>query len=238
MLAAAADRMPLALRTARVSPNARAAAALAIVGLLAALLATVGLLRARPHEVRAPISVSSISVSSPGASPAGSSAVPTVPPELAGGSPQPSATALLVVDVVGPVRRPGVVRLPPGARVIDALAAAGGLKPGASSGMLNLAAVLADGQQVVVGGPAPPASAPGIPAAPGAAGPSAAAGLIDLNTATVDQLDGLPGVGPVLAQRILDWRAANGRFTSVEQLAEVTGIGERKLADLRPRVRV
>ena len=148
-----------------------------------------------------------------------------------------------MVDVVGSVRRPGVVRLSAGSRIVDALAAAGGLRPGSNPGLLNLAAVLTDGQQVVVGAPAAAAGA-----APAGSGPSAGAGVggvavtggttIDLNSATLEQLDGLPGVGPVLAQRILDWRQQHGRFASVEQLAEVGGIGERKLADIRGRVRV
>lgn len=254
VLAEVSDRLPLGVRTARLAPTGRAAAALAAVGLLAAGLAAVLLLWARPHEVRAPVLVASAAATtSPGAA-AGSDAGSTPFPAAAGsgstaaasgpgpvGSPPLSATALVVVDVVGPVRRPGVVRLPPGARIVDALAAAGGLKPGASAGMLNLAAVVSDGQQIVVGGPRPPAAlaTPTGPAGiPGATGPAASSAAVDLNTATREQLDELPGVGPVLAQRILDWRAANGRFTSTDQLAEVGGIGERKLADLRPRVRV
>lgn len=241
-LAAAADRMPLGVRSARLAPSARAAGALAIVGLLAALAAAVVLLRDRPHEVRAPLTVSSTGLKAAGPSAPGSpGAGLRSPPASAAGvaGPAPSAAALLVVDVVGPVRRPGVVRLPAGARVVDALAAAGGLKPGASPGMLNLAAVVADGQQIVVGGPASPGTGPtSAGSAPAPVSPGSSPALVDLNSATLEQLDGLPGVGPVLAQRILDWRTANGRFTAVEQLAEVAGIGERKLADLRKRVRV
>ncbi len=247
MLAEAADRIPLAVRSARLAPSARAAAALAIVGLLAVLAAAVVLLRARPHEVRAPLTVSSTGLRAADPSAAGPSAavspgagVRSSPATAAGvAGPAPSAVALLVVDVVGPVRRPGVVRLPAGARVVDALAAAGGLRPGASPGLLNLAAVVADGQQIVVGGPATAGTGPtAAGSTPAPAGTGSPPELVDLNTATREQLDGLPGVGPVLAQRILDWRTANGRFTAVEQLAEVTGIGERKLADLRKRVRV
>lgn len=248
VLGAAGDRVPLAVRTARLAPSPRAAAALAIVGLIAALVAAVGLWRARPHEVRAPLTVSTAGASSPAGVPPGgpangsaSTGSGSSPPTAPGASPTPSG-ARLVVDVVGPVRRPGVVRLPAGARVVDALAAAGGLKPGASPGMLNLAAVLADGQQIVVGASAPPgtgdtADAP-APAGATPVGPGGEPDLVDLNTATLEQLDGLPGVGPVLAQRILDWRTTNGRFTNVDQLAEVAGIGERKLADIRKRVRV
>lgn len=225
VLAAAADRLPLGLRTVRVAPTARAVLGLALIGLLAATAAAVLYLRSRPQEIRAPVRVP-IVAPAPG------------PSEGVGGgrgSARASPTALLVVDVVGPVRNPGVVRLPPGSRVIDALAAAGGLKPGAGRGGLNLAAVLTDGQQVVVGGPGPP------PAAMDTSGPANGtqpSGLVDLNTATLAQLDALPGVGPVLAQRILDWRTANGRFTAITQLAEIGGIGERKMADLRALVRV
>ena len=147
---------------------------------------------------------------------------------------QPSATPSsrdLVVDVAGKVRNPGVYRLPAGSRVVDAVRAAGGALPGVSTVELNLAAPLQDGQQVVVGVPAVPAL--------GTAGASgSAAGLVNLNTAGIDRLESLPGVGPVLAQNILDWRNQHGRFTSVSQLNEVTGIGAVKFATLRSHVTV
>lgn len=134
--------------------------------------------------------------------------------------------ALLVVDVVGKVRHPGLVRLPAGSRVADALAAAGGALPGASTDVLNLARKLVDGEQIVVGAPAA--------ASPGAAGAAASpGGPLNLNLATLDQLDALPGLGPVLAQRIVDWRTAHGAFASVDQLREVEGIGARRLESLR-----
>lgn len=219
MLGAVSDRLPLSVSAARWVPSWRASVALAVVGLLAALAAALVVLRSRPHEVRAPTTTA-----------------------VAPASPRPVASpiALLVVDVVGSVRRPGVVRLAAGSRVVDALAAAGGLARGASPGLLNLAAVLTDGQQVVVGGPATTAAG-----GPGGAGGGATGSggttegaLVDLNSATLEQLDGLPGVGPVLAQRILDWRSEHGRFSSVDQLGEVGGIGDRKLADIRKKVRV
>jgi competence protein ComEA len=147
----------------------------------------------------------------------------------------------VVVAVSGRVRRPGVVTVPAGARVIDVLKAAGGPLPGADLGMLNLARKVADGELVAVG---VPASAPGAPAAAGTEAPSAgdpaggAAEPIDLNTATLAELDTLPGVGPVLAQRILDWRTQHGQFASVDQLSDVSGIGDARLGQLRDLVRV
>lgn len=145
-------------------------------------------------------------------------------------SPQPS----LVVHVAGDVRRPGLVTLPAGARVGDAVAAAGGLRRGGSLGAANLARVLSDGERVEIGAEAPPPPQQGSAgsAVPGAAAP------IDLNSATAEQLDALPGVGPVTAAKILAWRAAHGRFTVVDELAEVPGIGPKTLEELRPHVRV
>lgn len=151
---------------------------------------------------------------------AGMSAVPSVAPDL-------------VVHVLGEVRRPGLVRLPPGSRVADAIAAAGGLRAGGSSGELNLARVLVDGEQIEVARD----SAPDAPQPVGGAG-GAPAGPINLNTATLEQLDTLPGVGPVMAGRILDWRTQHGRFASVDQLREVAGIGDRTFERLSPLVTV
>jgi competence protein ComEA len=149
---------------------------------------------------------------------------------------------LLVVDVEGRVRRPGLVRLAVGSRVADAVRSAGGAAPGAVLARLNLARQLTDGEQLLVPGPGdsvpPPApetsGAAGAP--PGSA--SAPSAPLDLNAATQEGLDALPGVGPVLAGRILAWRAAHGRFTSVDELGEVPGIGPKALERLRPLVRV
>jgi competence protein ComEA len=153
---------------------------------------------------------------------------PGAPP--VGGAPAPGATpTLLVVDVTGAVRRPGVYRLPQGARVTDAIARAGGATPRADTALVNLAAPLADGEQVLV-----PRRVAGV--APGAGGgPStpAATGPVHLNSATVEQLDALPGVGPVTAQKIVDYRQAHGAFTSVDELDAIPGIGPAKVADLR-----
>jgi competence protein ComEA len=142
------------------------------------------------------------------------------------------------VAVAGKVARPGLVRVPVGARVADVLEAAGGALPGADLAGVNLARKVSDGEQVAVGVPAAAdAAAPTAPATAEAGG--AAAGTpLDLNAAGVGELDALPGVGPVTAQRIVDWRSRNGRFASVDQLREVEGIGERRLAQLRELVRV
>lgn len=145
--------------------------------------------------------------------------------------PSSSPAVMLVVDVIGRVRRPGLVRLPPGSRVDDAVRAAGGVLPRTPALTINLARRLVDGEQLAIG-VTPPAGEPAAAAA------TVGDGLLDLNTATADQLDGLPGVGPVLAARIIDWRTQHTRFASVEQLREVSGVGERKYADLASRVRV
>ncbi|MES4879344.1 MULTISPECIES: ComEA family DNA-binding protein [unclassified Streptomyces] len=149
----------------------------------------------------------------------------------------PTAGAEIVVDVGGKVRKPGVHRLPAGSRVADALRAAGGVRDGAKTDGLNQARFLVDGEQVVVGAPAPVAGvAPGGAATAGS-GAAAPAAPVSLNTATPDQLDTLPGVGPVLAQHIIDYRTQHGGFRSVDELREVNGIGERRFADLRDLVR-
>jgi competence protein ComEA len=149
----------------------------------------------------------------------------------------PSAPAqVLVVDVAGKVRRPGLVRAKAGARVADVLAAAGGALPGVDLTGLNLARKVTDGEQILVG---VPGGAPvGTPTGPASPGGTPAGGPVDLNTATMAQLEDLPGVGPVLAQRIVDWRTEHGRFTSVDELQEVSGVGEKKFESLKPHVRV
>ncbi|MGS2641625.1 helix-hairpin-helix domain-containing protein [Streptosporangium sp. LJ11] len=143
--------------------------------------------------------------------------------------------AELTVHVTGKVRRPGVVTLPGGSRVADALQEAGGVRGAAATGSLNLARRLVDGEQIVVGlsGTAAVAAAP-TPVNP--ADPATA--VVDLNTATPEQLEELPGVGEVLARRIVEYRDAHGGFRSVEQLRDVSGIGDRKYAEMRDRARV
>jgi competence protein ComEA len=136
------------------------------------------------------------------------------------------------------VRRPAVLRLPAGSRVADALRAAGGVKPGTDLAGLNRARVLNDGEQVVVGATAPPgAGAGGLGGGAGAgSGSGQGNGPVSLGAATQEQLESLPGVGPVLAQHIIDYRTRNGGFRNVDQLREVNGIGERRFADLQPLV--
>ena len=168
----------------------------------------------------------------------------TIPAAFAstGAAGLPSAAGVLLVHVVGQVRRPGVVRLPPGSRVQDALRAAGGSTPSADLNHLNLARPVADGEQIVVPKPGENVVVGGVPGAgggvPSSAGAGSVGGLIDLNTADATSLDSLPGVGPVIAQRILDWRAQHGRFSSVDELGEVSGIGDKLMAQIGPKVRV
>jgi len=211
-------------------PARRAVFGVAVVLLVAVLVAVLLVWQAQPSAEAAPVLRR------------GGAAQPT--PAAAVASPSASAApADVVVHVVGAVHRPGLVRLAAGSRVSDAVAAAGGTTAAARDASVNLARVLVDGEQLVVqsrNGPpvvaAPGAAAGAVAGATGAA--SMPAGPVDLNTATLEALDGLPGIGPVLAQRILDWRAAHGRFSTVDELGEVSGIGEATLADLRPAVTV
>ena len=139
----------------------------------------------------------------------------------------------VVVHVAGAVRRPGVYKLPAAARVDDAVARAGGATGRADLGGLNLAAKVEDGRQVLV----PERARPGAVAAPAAVGAAPAPGQpLNLNTATLEQLDLLSGIGPLTAQKILDFREERGGFGSVEELAEVPGIGDKRLASLREEV--
>jgi competence protein ComEA len=141
----------------------------------------------------------------------------------------------VTVDVAGKVRRPGIAVLPAGSRVVDAIEAAGGARAGVDLTALNLARLLVDGEQVLVGVPVPAAagSVGAVPAPPGSDGP-----LVDINTADQPTLETLPGVGPVTATAIIDWRTEHGGFTSVEELLEVDGIGEATLDELAPHVTI
>ena len=229
-LAALAGRwLPAAWRGARLDPGWPGAVALLLVAAVAAVLAAVGVWRAAPRPepvAELPPLVSTTERSPEPASGLGPSVTPGPPEQL-------------VVAVAGRVARPGLVRVAAGARVADVLDAAGGALPGTDLAGLNLARRVSDGEQVAVGVPpapdAGPQAAPPGPAEGASPGPG---GVLDLNSASVEQLDGLPGVGPVMAQRIVEWRTRNGRFAAVDQLREVEGIGERRFAQLRGLVRI
>ncbi|WSR83772.1 ComEA family DNA-binding protein [Streptomyces erythrochromogenes] len=212
------ERLPVWLQT-RCAVEPRTVAAVGVVLVAAVGFAGQQYWSARPQGVTAPAPVA------PAVVPAGVAASAATPAPGGGGA----GPARIVVDVGGKVRDPGVRRLPAGSRVEDALAAAGGVRPGTDTTGLNRARVLVDGEQVLVGATAqpPPVGAAGAPAA----------GPLSLGSATVEQLDGLPGVGPVLAQHIVDFRTARGGFRSVDELRQVNGIGERRFADLRKLVR-
>jgi competence protein ComEA len=143
----------------------------------------------------------------------------------------PAPARKVVVHVVGQVFKPGLYSLPEGSRVDDAISTAGGPKPKAALELVNLAAPVADGQQIVV-----PSRRDAAAAAAGGTGPSALGGRVHLNSATLDQLDELPGVGPITAQKILDYRADHGAFGSIDELDAVPGIGPATLAELRDLV--
>ncbi|MDJ0384650.1 helix-hairpin-helix domain-containing protein [Streptomyces sp. G-G2] len=211
------ERMPVWVQ-ARCGLETKTLGAVAVVLVAAVGFAGQRYWSAGPEPVRAP------SVVAPAPALATGAAAPHPAP----------AQARIGVDVGGKVSAPGIRRLPAGSRVEDALAAAGGVRPGTDTSGLNRARVLMDGEQVLVG--APPQNGPGGPGAPGGPGPSP--GPVSLASATVEQLDGLPGVGPVLARHIVDYRTARGGFRSVEELRQVNGIGERRFADLRALVRL
>jgi competence protein ComEA len=191
----------------------------------AAVLRTSGAVSAsaRPASAEPLVPVASVPVPS-GAAGTGRAPTGVVPP--------PSRSGTVMVDVAGKVRRPGVVTLPAGSRVLDALRRAGGARRGVDLSGINLARVLVDGEQILVGVTPAPGLAASVAATSSAAGGSGQ--LVNLNTATMEGLEALPGVGPVTAQKILDWRTAHGSFTSVDELLEIDGIGEKTLADLAP----
>jgi competence protein ComEA len=139
-----------------------------------------------------------------------------------------AASRPLVVDVVGAVRRPGLVRLAEGSRVADAVARAGGLRRGAERAGVNFAAPVSDGQQVIV-----PLRGVAVAAGAGAGAAPASAGPVSLSSATAEQLDTLPGVGPVTAEKIVTYRQQHGAFRSVDELDAISGIGPSRIADLR-----
>lgn len=226
------------LSSIRADPGRAGIVALGAIGVIAVLVTVLSLIRDEPPAV--------VSAKLPPVEMV-SSAAPSAPPS---GTPSPGPSVPVVVSVVGLVHTPGLVTLPAGARIADALDAAGGALDGADVVGLNMARRVADGEQIVVG----IGAAPGRPVemgssivsdpvvtSVGAAAPEKDSGttdVIDLNTATVEQLDTLPGVGPVTAAAIVAWRDANGMFASVDQLGDVDGIGPARLDKLRDRVRV
>jgi competence protein ComEA len=157
--------------------------------------------------------------------------VPDLPEDGAGGA----ESGRPVAHAAGAVVRPGIYPLPSGARVADLLAAAGGPTADADLDAINLAAKVEDGARIYV-----PRRGEAVPAEVAAAGEGTAgtAAIVNLNSASLAELDSLPGVGPATAQAILDYRRQHGRFRSIDQLLEVRGIGEAKLRQIRPRVRV
>lgn len=202
-------------------------ASLVVIALL--VLAAWWIVRAMPHAEQVQLSntrsIPAVAVTTT-LSGTSSTSMPSAAPPGAGQLP-PSAT--FVVDVTGKVRRPGIVELPSGARVIDAIKEAGGVRPGVDTSELNLARVLVDGEQLVVGMRVPAIGPPPGPVPTGGVPTGSQVAPVNLNTATQQELETLPGIGPVTAQSILAWRTDNGRFTAVEELLEVSGIGDTTL---------
>ncbi|MFD7705883.1 helix-hairpin-helix domain-containing protein [Streptomyces sp. NPDC059785] len=239
--AAVRERMPLWLQS-RCGLERRSVAALTVLLAVAVVFAVQHFWSGRAQTVRAPDVVRAAAAPYE----QGNGEQAAQPGAAAASVPTGTPTTMIVVDVGGKVRSPGVQRLPAGSRVMDALRAAGGVRPGVSTDGLNRARLLVDGEQVVVGGPAPPgAQGPAGAGSSGTsgAGASGASGVgaapaapVSLNSATPEQLDTLPGVGPVLAQHIIDYRTQQGGFRSVDELREVNGIGDRRFADLRDLV--
>jgi competence protein ComEA len=235
------DTLPIRVRgRAGIASQHLTVLALLIAAVVA--LAAWWVLRSQPHPV-APPALSSRPMPGIGlTTPSGiasqvdvtSSSVGVTPPGIAAtGTP---TTGRVVVDVAGKVRHPGIVALPAGSRVIDAIRAAGGVRPQVDLSSINLARLLVDAEQILVG--VPPAATsypyPGVPTTTSTTSPV----LINLNTATEPELETLPGVGPVTAAAILQWRAEHGSYTSVDELLEIDGIGDATLADLAPLVTV
>ncbi|TQE27802.1 ComEA family DNA-binding protein [Streptomyces ipomoeae] len=248
--AAVRERLPLWLQV-RCGMERKSVVALSVVLVVAAVFAAQHFWTGRTQPVSAPEVVRAVEPSA-AAGPAASfdelDGGHGVGAGVSAGAVAPTAGPSIVVDVSGKVRSPGIQRLPAGSRVADALRAAGGVRPGANTDGLNRARLLVDGEQVLVGVPPGAGAVPGTGPGGGGAGVAGAgaggavAGAapptpVSLNTATADQLDTLPGVGPVLAQHIIDYRTQHGGFRSVDELREVNGIGDRRFADLRNLVR-
>ena len=227
------DRSPLDLErlapAARGRPRLRVGVGAAVVLLLLALVVAVIVSAIAQQAGQRTVESGAVSLpseSSP-ADPfaAGANVVPD-----AGGS------AIIFVHVLGAVTRPGLFELHDGARVMDAVAAAGGLTADADPAGVNLARILSDGEQFYV--PRQGEVPPGIPAAAVSGGAGAPAAKVNLNSATVADLDSLPRIGPTMAQRIIDFRTTNGRFTSVDGLRDVAGIGDKTFEALKDLITI
>lgn len=227
-------RVPTSLRGAVVAPGRWAVLGVAVVVVVAIALFATRTLLARTQSAPHPIGTTVGAITGPATSTATSRGSRT---PSGGSSAAASESGTIEVHVLGQVRNPGVVTVPAGARVLDVVQAAGGLRSSADLTQVNLARKVQDGEQIVVPTPGEhPTTAAAAPTAGGSSG--AATGPIDLNAADAAALDALPGVGPVLAQRIVQYRNDNGPFKSVDQLDEVSGIGAKLLDQLRPLVRV
>ena len=230
--------------------------ALALMLAVAVVALVVGAWALRGRDVGTPVPPTAAEVSGVPSAAAHSTGAPltaspdalsgALPTSAAGATPAgtPGPAGQLRVQVVGQVRRPGVVTVPAGARVEDAVQAAGGATRRADLAAVNLARPVVDGEQIYLSRPGEKphtvsgSVGGGAGSAPAAGGSAAPAGPVNQNTATLAELDSLPGVGPVLAQRILQWRQDHGRYTQVDELGEVQGIGDTTLAKLRPLVGV
>ena len=227
---------------AALSPHRRAVKALAVVAAFVVAISAFLAWRARP---------STVSVAT-GATPAATAGLVGGPPTNSGPTVLPSASAtnaatVLVVAVEGKVRHPGLVRLPAGSRIADAIEAAGGAEPGTDLSFVNLAQKVVDGELIVIGMTPPPgvaattgsnSSGSGGSGVGGSGGTAQPGAPINLNTATEADLDTLPGIGPALAQRIIDYRTQHGAFRSVDELRNVSGIGDAKFAEIKDLVTV
>ena len=236
-------RLAIAPRAAIIAGSALLILALALA--LRAVLVSTG---AGSHAAPAAAAGASAPMRPP---PTGAAASPAMNPTTgpaAGPGGLSTTSGSVVVHVTGAVSRPGVVTLPPGSRVTDAINAVGGASAEADTQQLNLARVLSDGEQIrvprigeVLPDPAPQpggATAPGARTAPGKSGDGGASGTVNINTASASELEKLPGIGPALAQRIVEYRDSHGPFASVDSLTDVPGIGKAKLEGLREQATV
>jgi len=227
---------------AALSPHRRAVKALAVVAAIVIVISAFLAWRSRPTTVSVATGATTLATAGAvGAQPAnvGVTAMPSASTT--------SAATMLVVAVEGKVRHPGLVRLPAGSRIADAIDAAGGAEPGTDLAFVNLAQKVVDGELIVIGVTPPPgvAAAGGVGSsgvggsgAGGSGGAAQPGAPINLNTATEADLETLPGIGPALAQRIIDYRTQHGAFRSVDELRNVSGIGDAKFAEIKDLVTV